>query len=124
MSELLSSIEIEVIESGEDDWVLFLHVMGIINEAMGMIYTEKEAQDHAQRLVLSFCDRGYARLGRYYNGRGFVPWTETGQELQNRLQDELTNPPPGESRDLNRMNIMLDILPPGQQAKDSQISKP
>ncbi|MFL4476703.1 hypothetical protein ACIPUB_00315 [Paeniglutamicibacter sp. ORCA_105] len=120
MTDPLNDIELEIIENGEDDWVLFLHIMGIINEAKGSVLTEDEAIAEATGSVLALCAKGYAQLGRYTGPTSFVPWPETGDALRTRLERELKNPPPGEGHEGNLMYIMLDILPDGQYAKDEQ----
>lgn len=118
MTESLNDIELEIFENGEDDWVHFMHLMGIIEEANGMVPTEDESVAEASKVVLSLCARGYAQLGRY--SADFIPWPETGGDLVARLERELKNPPPGENHESNLMYIMLDILPVGFEARDRQ----
>ncbi|WP_404289656.1 hypothetical protein [Glutamicibacter arilaitensis] len=120
MTDPLNDIELEIIENGEDDWVLFLHIMGIIIQAKGSVLTEDEAIAEATGTVLALCSKGYAQLGRYTGPTSFVPWSDAGEALRARLEDELENPPPGEDRVGNLMYIMLDILPDGQKARDEQ----
>lgn len=120
MSDPLNDIELEIIENGEDDWVLFLHIMGIINEAKGSVLTEDEAIAEATGSALALYAKGYAQLGRYTGPTSFVPWPETGDALRTRLEHELKNPPPGEGPECNLMYIMLDILPEGRKASDEQ----
>jgi hypothetical protein len=120
VAEPLNDIELEIFENGEDDWVHFMHIMGIIEEANGIVPTEDESVAEASKVVLSLCARGYAQLGRYTNPTAFVPWPETGADLVARLERELKNPPPGESHEANLMYIMLDILPAGFEARDRQ----
>ncbi|MFC9933068.1 hypothetical protein [Glutamicibacter sp. NPDC127525] len=120
MIDPLIDIELEIIENGVDDWVLFLHIMGIINEAKGNVLSEDEAIAEATGTVLALCSKGYAQLGRYTGPTSFVPWPDTGEELRARMEHQLENPPPGEGPVGNLMYIMLDILPGGQKARDEQ----
>lgn len=120
MAEPLNAIELEIFDFGEDDWVHFMTIMGIIEEAHGVVPPKDESVAEASTVVLSLCARGYARLGRYTNPTSFVPWPETGDALRDRLEREVKNPPPGESHESNLMYIMLDILPAGFEARGLQ----
>lgn len=120
MPDSLNAIELEIFDYGEDDWVHFMTVMGIIEEANGLVPPEDESVVEASTAVLKLCARGYAQLGRYTNPTSFVPWIETGDALRRRLECELKNPPPSESHESNLMYIMLDILPAGFEARDHQ----
>lgn len=116
MARTLSDAELEIIENGEDDWVLFAHIMGIVEEASGHFMNDSEAVETASSACLELCDLGLARLGRYTDKEAFIAWPETGVELQQRLRTELSNPPLGSDMELNLMRIMLDILPEGLEA--------
>lgn len=74
MTRLLNDIELEVLENGEDDWVLFAHIMGIHNEAQGFSLDEAKAVELASSTCLTLCALGLARLGRYTEEHSFVPW--------------------------------------------------
>ncbi|MBF6672463.1 hypothetical protein [Glutamicibacter sp. FBE19] len=113
MPRTLSDVELEIIENGEDDWVLLAHVMGIVAEASQQPLNDSEALESASSVCLELCASGFAQLGRYTDQEHFVPWPERGAELQERLGNELRTPPPGIDIELNRMRIMLDILPEG-----------
>ncbi len=118
MAEPLNDVELEIFDYGEDDWVHFMTIMGIIEDANGIVPPEDESIAEASKVVLSLCAKGYARLGRYANHTSFVPWHETGDALRNRLECELKSPPSGESHESNLMYIMLDILSAGFEARD------
>lgn len=120
MPKTLTDVDLEIIENGEDDWVLFAHVMGIVAEASQRPLNESEAMEGASSVCLQLCASGYAQLGRYTNQNQFVPWPERGAELEERLRNELSTPPLGSDIELNRMRIMLDILPEGLAAWRSQ----
>ncbi len=45
MSETLNEIDLEIIENGEDDWVLFAHIMGIVEDALGNLLGEELAEE-------------------------------------------------------------------------------
>ncbi|WP_144629009.1 MULTISPECIES: hypothetical protein [Arthrobacter] len=119
MEDALTPVEREVILNGEDDWVLFANIMGIINEAEGMSNTVEQAVVKARELSLSLCARSLARLGRYVEGQGFVPWAERGDALRGRLDHELTHPPEGHDEIANQMTIMLEVLPAGFAARSA-----
>ncbi len=115
MSETLNEIELKIIENGEDDWVLFAHIMGIVEEARGILLSEELAEELASTYCLGLCAKGLAQLGRYVETHpvGFAPWSETGVELEAKLKLELATPPAGCDAELNLQRIMLDILPAG-----------
>lgn len=115
MNQTLNEIELEILENGEHDWVLFAHIMGIVEEAQGIFLSDASAEGQASSYSLGLCAKGLARLGRYVetNPVGFVPWSETGVELEAKLKHELATPPVGCDAELNLQRIMLDILPPG-----------
>lgn len=95
-------------------------IMGIIEDANGLVPPEEESVAEASKVVLSLCAKGYAQLGRYTDPTSFVPWNETGDALRKRLESELKSPPAGESHESNLMYSMLDILPTGFKARDRQ----
>lgn len=113
MPKTLNDIELEIIENGEDDWVLFAHIMGIVAEASQQPLNETDALESASSVCLELCASGFAQLGRYTDREHFSPWPEDGAALKERLRNELQTPPPGIDIELNRMRIMLDILPEG-----------
>lgn len=115
MSEALNGVELEIIENGEEDWVLFAHIMGIVEEAHGVLLSDELAVAQASDACLTLCAKGLVRLGRYMeNGTlGFVAWLETGAALEVRLKHELATPPAGCDTELNLQRVMLDILPAG-----------
>ncbi len=121
MSEQLNGVELEIFDYGEDDWVHFMTIMGIIEDAYGIVPPVGDSVAQASKVVLSLCAKGYARLGRYTNPTSFVPWNETGDALRNRLESELESPPAGESHEANLTYIMLDILSAGFEARDRQL---
>lgn len=118
MNASLDKIEREIIENGEDDWVLFAHIMGIVEEGQGILLSGELAEKLASDYCLVLCGKGLARLGRYMetNPVGFVAWPETGPELEAKLRHELATPPPGCDAELNLQRVMLDILPAGLEA--------
>jgi hypothetical protein len=120
MTRPLNDIELEVLENGEDDWVLFAHIMGIHNEAQGLSLDEAKSVELASSTCLTLCALGLSRLGRYTEEHSFVSWPETGVQLKARLQAELSSPPPGHDMNLNQQWIMLDILPEGLNAWHQQ----
>lgn len=120
MAEPLNGVELEIFDYGEVDCVHFMTIMGIIEDANGIVPPEDESVAEASKVVLSLCAKGYAQLGRYTNPTSFVPWNETGDALRKRLESELKSPPVGESHESNLMYIMLDILSAGFKARDRQ----
>jgi len=121
VDEPLNDIELEIFDYGEDDWVHFMTIMGIIEEANGKVPLEDQSVAEASTVVLNLCTRGYAQLGRYTNSTSFVPWHETGADLVARLERELDNPPSGDDHEFNLMYIMLEILPAGFEARNHQL---
>lgn len=114
----LNAIELEIFDYGEDDWVHFMTIMGIIEEANDLAPPEEKSVAEASKTVLKLCASSYAQLGRYTNPTSIVPWIETGDALRRRLERELKNPPLSESHESNLMYIMPDILPAGFEARD------
>lgn len=112
----LSDVELEIIENGEDDWVLFAHVMGIVANSSRTTLSEPEVLEIASSVCLDLCESGFAKLGRYTDKEAFVAWPESGADLRQRLRNEIDHPPRGIDRELNLMRIMVDILPEGLRA--------
>ncbi|MGP4982146.1 hypothetical protein [Glutamicibacter arilaitensis] len=113
MTRTLSDVELEIIENGEDDWVLFAHIMGIVAESSAHSMDYFEALESASSACLELCELGLAHLGRYTDKEYFVAWTEKGDSLQQRLRNELSHPPLEIDSEMNLMRIMLEILPEG-----------
>lgn len=58
-----NDIELVVLENGEDDWVLFAHIMGIHNEAQGLSLDEAKSVELASSTCLTLCALGLAGWG-------------------------------------------------------------